>query len=122
MTTDAVSTRKSRHGEQATALPSYLASVEKPKGLMLKMLYGYARRQFGTVASSVQRAPAAATLHGADRGKPYVLLVRFEPDGKRYSFASSRDVFEHGRHLEVGIISQTPVVPRDPDSAKIGTI
>ncbi len=36
---------------EATTTSSYLAPVEKPKGLMLKLAYWFTRRQFGKVSS-----------------------------------------------------------------------
>jgi len=49
MPTATPSTEPHRYPKAATHGSSYLAPIEKPKGLMLRLLYWYARRQFGKV-------------------------------------------------------------------------
>jgi hypothetical protein len=48
---------RSRAGAHPTAGP-YLATIEKPKGLMLRLLYRFMRRQFG-------KTPTWLTVYGA---------------------------------------------------------
>jgi hypothetical protein len=40
---------QSGNNDQVAEAPSFLAPVEKPKGLMLRIIYWYARRQWGKV-------------------------------------------------------------------------
>ncbi len=49
MSTDTPSSVQSRNHRQAADTASFLAPIEKPKGVMLKIMYRFARRQFGTV-------------------------------------------------------------------------
>ncbi len=64
---------------EPTGSAPYLAPIEKPKGLMLKLLYWFMRRQFG-------RTPSWLTVFGARMplaflswgGKPYQLSKRLK--------------------------------------------
>ena len=62
------------HGGAHRAAGPYLAPVEKPKGLMLRLLYWFMRRQFGKTPSWLTvfgaRMPLAFTNWG---GKAYRL-------------------------------------------------
>lgn len=49
MASDTPFTERFRYPRKPTDSSSYLAPIEKPKGLMLKLLYWFARRQFGKV-------------------------------------------------------------------------
>ena len=49
MATTTPSAELSRHPREAVETSSFLAPIEKPKGLMLKIAYWYSRRQFGKV-------------------------------------------------------------------------
>ena len=52
---------------------TYLAPIEKPKGLMMKLAYYFTRRQFGKVLTPLKvhsaRLPAAFGLFYAKVGK-----------------------------------------------------
>ncbi len=49
MATATSSTHQPRDPKEPTKTASYLAPIDKPKGLMLKFLYWFTRRQFGKV-------------------------------------------------------------------------
>jgi alkylhydroperoxidase family enzyme len=78
MATEIPANERSHAGAHPTAGP-YLAPIEKPKGLMLKLLYWLMRRQFGKTPSWLKvfgaRMPLAFLSWG---GKPYRLSKKLK--------------------------------------------
>ena len=74
MATATSPTHQPRELKEQTGRASYLASIEKPKGLMLKLLYRFMGRQFGKVPSWLSVFSARMPLaYSSWMGKVYKL-------------------------------------------------